>query len=197
MRFSFLFHLQYCTLSVMLMWLLQYNKEPIMTAAEGPECHLHLFAISKVSKNAPAKHSHCTQTGYRKMVYWDEIILNKRFFFSFYTPEGLCTKDHNEIFKVSTCISVVTMKETHFGTMVKNWKKKHSKDVLNIFINIVPETLFPHSIFHTLPVDGVIKPTNYFGTIAAEAGRLITAFIAKSAASSQSCERNEKQTMVF
>lgn len=76
-------------------------------------------------------------------------------------------------------------------------KKKHSKDVLNIFTNIVPETLFPHSIFHTLPVDGVLKPTNYFGTIAAEAGRLITAFIAKSAASSQSCERNEKQTMVF
>lgn len=88
------------------------------------------------------------------------------------------------------------MKETHFGTIVRNWEK-HSKDAFNIFKNILPEALFPHSIFHTLPVDGIIKPTNYFGTVAVEAGRPITAFIAKSAASSQSCERNEKQTVVF
>lgn len=98
-----------------------------MTAAEGPECHLHLFAIFKVSKNAPAKHTRFTQTGYRKMVYWDEIILNKILFFFYYTPEGLCMKDHNEIFKESMCISVVTMKETHFGTMLKNRKKNNQK----------------------------------------------------------------------
>lgn len=69
-------------------------------------------------------------------------------------------KDHNQIFKVSTCISVVTMKKTHFGTMGKNWEKKHSKDVVNIFIDVLPEPLFPHSTFHTLPVDQVIKPIN-------------------------------------
>jgi len=53
--------------------------------------------------------------------------------------------------------------------------------------------LFPHSIFHTLPADQVIKPTNYFGTVATEAGKLITAFIE----SYQSCERNEKKTVVL
>lgn len=107
-------------------------------------------------------------------------------------------KYHSEIFKVSTCISVVTTKETHFGTIVKNWKKTHSKNVFNVFLYILWEILFPQRIFHTLPVDQGLKTTqNYFGTIAAEAGRLITAFIAKSAASSQSCKRNEKQTMVF
>lgn len=105
-------------------------------------------------------------------------------------------KGHNEMLKVSTCISVVTMKETYFGTMVKNWKK-HSKDTFNIFISIMPETLFSHSIFRTLPVDQVIKSTNYFGTVAVEARILVIAFIAESAAGSQSCERNEKQTVVY
>lgn len=53
-------------------------------------------------------------------------------------------------------ISEETMKETTaFETMLKiKFRKKISEDVLRIFINTFPDTLFPHSIFHTLPVDG-------------------------------------------
>lgn len=69
--------------------------------------------------------------------------------------------------------------------------------MLNVFLNILPETLFSHSIFCTLLVDQVIKSTNYFGTVAAEARIRVIAFIAKSTAGSQTCERNEKQPVVF
>lgn len=55
-------------------------------------------------------------------------------------------KDHNEMFKTSTCISVVTVKETPFGTTLKN-KKKRNIIKKCVVINGEAETLFPDSTF--------------------------------------------------